>query len=363
MSNNLLVIAHGRDRRSLATEALARLGIERILPPGAAIGLKPNLVVVKPSSSGATTDPELAAGVLGYLHDHGWRDFTILESSGLGMDTEQAFRVSGYEKVAKEFGARLIDLKKDATEKVSAGGLEMEICQKALEADFLIDLPVLKAHCQAKLTCALKNLKGCIPDREKRRFHTLGLHQPIACLAKALPVALVVVDAVAGDLSFEEGGNPVPMDRVIAGLDPVMVDAYAAELIGYAPEEIEYIGLAAGLGVGRADPAQRRLLELGGEYKLLAGPAQGHAAVTLARYVEARAACSVCYGALLHALARMQASGLDPPKRKISIGQGFRGTAGAGPGIGDCAARLTPYLPGCPPGTREMVEFLKSAGS
>ena len=32
------------------------------------------------------------------------------------------------------------------------------------------------------MTCALKNLKGCLPDREKRRFHALGLTKPIAAL-------------------------------------------------------------------------------------------------------------------------------------------------------------------------------------
>ena len=46
----------------------------------------------------------------------------------------------------------------------------MEICCRALDADFLINLPVLKGHCQTAMTCALKNCKGCIPDREKRRF-------------------------------------------------------------------------------------------------------------------------------------------------------------------------------------------------
>ena len=37
------------------------------------------------------------------------------------------------------------------------------ICDSALALDFLINDPVLKGHCQTKITCALKNMKGLIP--------------------------------------------------------------------------------------------------------------------------------------------------------------------------------------------------------
>ena len=40
------------------------------------------------------------------------------------------------------------------------------------------------------------------------------------------------------------------MNRVIAGFDPVLVDAYAAELIGLDSKAIEYITLAEQFGVG-----------------------------------------------------------------------------------------------------------------
>ena len=35
-----------------------------------------------------------------------------------------------------------------------------------------------------EMTCALKNCKGCLPDREKRRFHAEGLMEPIAALER-----------------------------------------------------------------------------------------------------------------------------------------------------------------------------------
>ena len=91
----------------------------------------------------------------------------------------------------------------------------MEICCIALDTDFLIDLPVLKGHCQTNMTCALKNLKGCLPDREKRKFHSDGLFRPIAALATYLKPSLVIVDSICRDLNFEEGGNPIHTNRIL----------------------------------------------------------------------------------------------------------------------------------------------------
>ena len=44
----------------------------------------------------------------------------------------------------------------------------------------------------------------------------MGLHKPIACLNKAIKQDLIIVDGIMGDLNFEEGGNPVKMNRILA---------------------------------------------------------------------------------------------------------------------------------------------------
>ena len=105
-------------------------------------------------------------------------------------------------------------------------------------------------------------MKGCIPDTEKRRFHTLGLHRPIAYLNKVLRQDLIIVDGIYGDLDFEEGGNPVQMNRIIVGKDPVLVDSYVAQLLGYEIDDIPYIGMAEKLGVGSTDLNRAAVMEL-----------------------------------------------------------------------------------------------------
>lgn len=41
----------------------------------------------------------------------------------------------------------------------------------------------------------------------------MGLHKPIAHLATVVPNDFILVDNICGDLDFEEGGNPVTMNR------------------------------------------------------------------------------------------------------------------------------------------------------
>ena len=98
----------------------------------------------------------------------------MIESSWVGDKTERAMKVCGCDQVCERYGVPFYDLKKDKTRTVQTALRPMEISCRALDADFLIDLPVLKGHCQTEMTCALKNLKGCLPDREKRRFHSDG---------------------------------------------------------------------------------------------------------------------------------------------------------------------------------------------
>ena len=225
------------------------------------------------------------------------------------------------------------------------------------ETDFLINLPVLKAHCQTNLTCSLKNLKGCIPDSEKRRFHSLGLMKPIACLSSILRPNLTIVDAICGDLTFEEGGHPVPMDRLIGGTDPVLIDSYGAELLGFPVDEIAYLPLAEKLGAGSTDISNCVIHEHHAEEKKQTLFKASGIARELANHVTADAACSVCYGSLIHALQRLRENGKRIPKG-ICIGQGFRGKSGEGVGVGNCTAGFPVHLKGCPPTAKAMADFL-----
>lgn len=360
IGKNGIRIVYGDNPREMVKKLLETIKPEEEIDKNALIGIKPNLVVPKPSSSGATTSPEIVAGVIEYLKSKGRDNIAIIEGSWVGARTWEAFKVCGYEDLSKKYNVPLIDLQKDKYKAYEINGLKIDICDYVAKVDYLINIPVLKGHCQTNMTCALKNMKGCIPNTEKRKFHTMGLHKPIAYLNKLIKQSLIIVDGMNGDLNFEEGGNPVQMNRIIAGKDPVLIDAYAANLMGFHIEEVPYIVMAERIGAGTADLENADIIELNkdeGSRKLTTS----RRVQQLSRHIVEDSACSACYGSLIYALERLDEKGLlHKLKGKLYIGQGFKNKQYDGIGIGACTSGFEKCVKGCPPKARDIVEYLES---
>ena len=167
----------------------------------------------------------------------------------------------------------------------------------------------------------------------------MGLHKPIAHLAAGIHQDFIVVDNICGDWDFEDGGNPVVMNRVMAAVDPVLCDAYVAHLMGYELEEIPYIQMAAELGAGLEDWELVQLRELNFPKEKAILPKER-------KIVELQDAVK-------------EEGTLKELKEKICIGQGFRGKTGE-LGIGQCTRKFRHFLKGCPPTEEEIYEFLKN---
>jgi uncharacterized protein (DUF362 family) len=364
MEKNEIYAIYGKDIEAMTIRLADEANLAALIGDRAKrIALKPNLVAAKPASSGATTHPEIAAALVGYLKKNGFNDIAILEGSWTGASTAQAFKVCGYSRLADETGVRLIDTKRDKTRTCDCRGMKLEICESALSVDFMINLPVLKGHCQTRLTCALKNNKGLIPDREKSRFHTIGLTKPIAHLNTVIRNDFIIVDGICGDPDFELGGNPFYRGLTFAARDPVLCDAWAASLIGCSLNAVPYIGLAEKLGIGNADLKSAKVRKLSGDdvqssvVPAHIASAPGGKAMQFAPYIAENNACSSCYASLIFALSRMERSRLDSLKEKICVGQGFKGRQG-NTGIGQCCSGFGRFCPGCPPTGEEVLTFL-----
>jgi uncharacterized protein (DUF362 family) len=376
MEKHEILVIYGGDPAAMAYRIAEEAELADLIGGrGKRIGLKPNLVVSRPASEGATTHPGIAAGLIEYLRRFGFDNLVILEGSWVGDRTADAFGICGYRKLAEETGVELVDTQKDRSRPCDCRGMKIEICDSARAVDFMINLPVMKGHCQTLLTCALKNNKGIIPDAEKRRFHRLGLHKPIAHLNTAVRGGFILVDGICGDPDFEEGGNPVPAGRLFAARDPVLCDAWAAEQMGLDAADVPYIGLAEKLGVGTADTGKAAVRELnraadgapgsgaGGAWGSGAGAGgrgPGDKIRKLAAFVREEGACSACYASLIFALSRLDGRELGTIREKIAVGQGFRGKRGNA-GVGACCAAFVRNCPGCPPSGAAVLRFLRNA--
>ena len=359
MKKNDIILAHGLDYKKMAKKVLETANLTELIgDKQKKVALKPNLVTTTPPSAGATTHAEILEGALEYLRENGFSDVTVMEGSWVGDRTQDVLDVVGYRPILKKYDVPFVDLQKDSWTEYNAQGMKIKLCDQAHQTDFMINLPVLKGHCQTLVTCALKNNKGVIPNSEKRRFHTMGLHKPIVHLNTIARNDFILVDNICGDLDFEEGGNPVEMNRILGFRDPVLCDAFVCETMGYSPEDVPYIPLAEELGVGSTDLKNANLIYVNPPQSREQSLPPTRRVQSLSRYAAPSDACSACYGSLIYALARLDDSGrLKKSLPKIAIGQGYRDKTGE-IGVGQCTSCFAKTLQGCPPKAIDILKFL-----
>ena len=360
MKKNEILQIYGTNYTEMTARLLEEADLAAEIPsPETLIGIKPNLNAPRPAEFGATTHPEVVAGIIEYLQRHGFSRIVIAEGAWVGDTTAEAFEYCGYQTLAKRYGVDLWDMQKDTSHMADCAGMRLRICDKVDQIDFLINVPVLKGHCQTKITCALKNNKGLIPNPEKRRYHTLGLHKPIAHLGTAIRQDFIVVDHICGDLDFEDGGNPVVRNCVMAAKDPVLVDALVCRMLRYDISEVPYVKLAEELGAGSADLSRAKISVIGKKGECRQEELPRHRVCDVQYAVEEIDSCSACYASLIPALDRLKEEGLlDLLDEKIAIGQGHRNRTGR-LGVGLCTAGFDVCIRGCPPSEEQVYEELK----
>lgn len=357
-----IIITYGTDPNSMTRKLLQAAELDKLIgKTDAKIVLKPNLVVGVTPEGGATTHPEIAVAIIEYLQERGFTHIAIEEGSWVGDATDRGFQANGYYDIGRKYHVDIIDGQKDRYETIVSEGISMQICKTIMDCDFLISLPVLKGHCQTLMTCALKNMKGCLSNKSKRSFHALGLMKPIAVLNAYRHADFVVVDSLNGDMDFEEGGNPVQTNRMFTARDSVLCDAFGASLMGFKLKDVPYIELAEQYGAGSADLSKAHLIKLDDPQQAVSTKPTGYAR-ELASYTLPKDACSACFGNLIHALKRLDENGaLDSLPGKICIGQGYRQTKEPSlVGVGACTGHLGRSLKGCPPSASAMLEFLEN---
>ena len=98
MDNHELLLIYGTDYKEMTIQLLEEAHLkERVAEKSSLIGIKPNLVSPSEASWGATTHPEVVAGIIEYLQKNGFQNLVILEGSWVGDKTQEAYEVCGYD--------------------------------------------------------------------------------------------------------------------------------------------------------------------------------------------------------------------------------------------------------------------------
>ena len=215
------------------------------------IVIKPNMCYYWDYSTGQTTDPRFVAAVIEILREKISPDvdISIVESDASAMKCKYAFKILGYEKIAQEYGVKLINLSEDKNDiiEVTAGGqtFHLKLPHTIQNADLKINIPKIKYTTdKIKLTCALKNIFGCNPYSKKFRYHP-KLEEAIVAINKAMKFDLCLIDGVT-----VSGTQPCRLGLVMASQDLVAIDVAAAKIAGINPKMIKYIQLAHKEGLG-----------------------------------------------------------------------------------------------------------------
>lgn len=212
--------------------------------------IKPNLVTwdfdLPFPPYGVVTTSSVMFALLKILAENGFTKITIGEGPlALPKPMGQSiFKVLGYERLREKYGVDLVDFTEDKFVEVDFGEIKFSVARKALEADKIINVPVLKTHSQCKVSLGIKNLKGCLNRKSRMLCHgkDIDLDSTFPLVTAKLPVALTIIDGV---FSLEKGptntGRAIRKDLIIASTDVLACDVVGAEIMDYRPQDVEHL--------------------------------------------------------------------------------------------------------------------------
>lgn len=366
----LVTVIYGNQIEKMVRDLLAKTGVLDPLRPSDTVLIKPNLVVSRQNWIGVNTDPAVVEALVKELKKRDISRITIGDGSGMGYSATKAFDICGYTEMAKRYGLRLIDLERDRFVKrrvlIEGPFKELEISRTATECDFLINVPVMKAHLQTFMTCSLKNLKGVMSRRMKTAFHGADLNRAIAQLASVMSPDLIVVDGIRGNLSSESGRTPVSMETILLGDNPVEVDSVVADRLGYAPRDIRYIAHSADAGLGTCDLGEITIRSLNRPTRNETYAPPPPYTERFPCHIHADGACCTCVGNLVFALQRLNEQGLLSRNHSFVVGQIPKKSTAYKKGtfaVGQCAAKGSKSdvtIKECPPSARAIYQRVLS---
>jgi uncharacterized protein (DUF362 family) len=252
-----VVVASKRDPAGLVRAAVESLGgMKKFIKPGGTVVVKPNMTWARKPEQAANTNPEVVAEIVRLCRAAGAREVKVVDHTLDSPDTV-VMKMSGIAAAAEAAGARVISgrsLGMYQPVQLPRGRAlkQASVLRDLLRADAWINVPIAKVHNSTTVTLGCKNLMGLVWDRNA--WHeSASLDQCIADFAAHYKPRLVILDAVRTLLTNGPKGPGQTENRglVVAGTDPLAVDAYGTTLLGgLRPNQVGHLKLAYAAGVG-----------------------------------------------------------------------------------------------------------------
>jgi uncharacterized protein (DUF362 family) len=236
-------------------------------------------IFIKPNLShpdylpGVVTSPELMGQLVGLLRD-GNSEVMVGESNGFNYPCWTAFDKTGAQAAVRAAGGDVINLSEDKLVEVKFQGntplKRLFLPKTILDADAVVDLPLMKTHEFMGYSGAIKNLFGCVPSNKRIYLHPY-LPEVFYRLYTLFKPQLTIMDARTGiEGNGPTKGKPVKMDLILTGGDALAVDITAAKVMmmdwketylnyiasktGFDEENIQVMGLPVTSVAHRFEP-------------------------------------------------------------------------------------------------------------
>lgn len=374
MKNPIVSIVKGTDAQEMVEKALDLLGgTKSLVRKNATVVFKPNAGHMGVPETSINTSPEFVSAVIRVIRKAKPKKIILAEASAIGCDTLKCLESSGIGKAAEEAGVdEIIDIKRnkdlidlpvrDARSDIK----KISLPRFLLEADHIVNLPIFKSHASMVFSCAMKNLKGVVQDRVHYLMHQTNLADAMMDLWSVVAADINIVDLIRPMEGFgPHAGRPVEFGCVVAGKDPVAVDATTCRMVGLDLGKVDYFGAAIERGLGSVE---EKGIEIRGNpieevYKPLHLPYLEGFDAYPEYNIYTENACSSCQSLLAFTMAKLKLIG--PYKENagchIFIGRKKSLPAGVEPGndvilIGECLRPLRKkiggkcaFVSGCPP--------------
>lgn len=261
-----LAIARGKDPALNVRRALLAMGgMEAFVAKGEKVCVKPNVGWNRTPEQGANTDPAVVAEVVRACLAAGAAEVWVADCPVNTAD--RCFARSGIAAAARDAGARVVQPSENGYRSVEVAGATLRVAEVLwpfVEADKVVNLPVVKQHGMSRATLAMKNWYGILGGH-RARLHQ-DLHRSVVDLATLMKPTLTVMDATRILLANGPSGGSLDdvkrLDTIAISADEVALDAFGASLLGLAPDQVGSIALGQQAGLGRPDWKSLKLEEI-----------------------------------------------------------------------------------------------------
>lgn len=267
-----LAVAHGPDVAKNTVAAIEALGgIGAFVRAGQVVNILPN---AQGSHPGTSTDPVLVKTVVDLCKKAGAK-----EVRWLTWQSGAYFERSNIAEFVKDSGAEFVQVDSEDESQWNTFDVPRGVALEKIrvfkvidECDVFINLPIFKDHIGSRFTGSLKNYMGASHPTDNRLFHPSFEGEDLArmeqCIADLNTVVrkpdLIVADAMTILTSkgpFGPGDIAKP-NKVVAGVDRVVLDSYGATLLGLVGPEVTMIQNAYDLGLGQIDLDKVKIKEM-----------------------------------------------------------------------------------------------------